>query len=37
MNKLEKLFTDFADVTAIGFGVKPNINKDSDEYIDYFG
>lgn len=36
MNKVEKFFNDFAEMTAMGFGLS-KINKDSDEYIDYFG
>ncbi len=37
MNKLERFFNDFAELTAVGFGLNNKIDKDSDEYIDYFG
>ena len=37
MNKVEKFFNDFAELTALGFGLGNKIEKDSDEYIDYFG
>ncbi|RCW52161.1 hypothetical protein DFR80_1344 [Halanaerobium sp. ST460_2HS_T2] len=37
MGKVEKFLNNFAEATVMGFGLAKNIDKDSDEYIDYFG
>jgi hypothetical protein len=37
MNKLERFFNDFAELTAVGFGLGKKVDKNSDQYIDYFG
>ena len=37
MNRVERFLNNFAETTAMGFGLSRNIDKDSDEYIDYFG
>ena len=36
MRRLENFVNNFAELTAMGFGLS-KIDKNSDEYIDYFG
>jgi hypothetical protein len=37
LNKIERFLNDFAELTSLGFGLGKKIDKNSDEYIDYFG
>lgn len=38
MTKFEKVVNDFAEIATMGFGINSkSLDKNSDEYIDYFG
>lgn len=38
MTRLEKMVNEMANIATMGFGINSkNFDKDSDEYIDYFG
>ena len=37
MKRFDKFVNKFAEVAAMGFGLENSIDKDSDEYIDYYG
>lgn len=37
MGKINNFINKFAEATAMGFGLDKKFDKDSDEYIDYFG
>jgi hypothetical protein len=37
VNKVQKFIDNVAEITALGFGLNRTFDKNSDEYIDYFG
>lgn len=37
MGKFNNFVNKFAEITSMGFGLNKDFDKDSDEYIDYFG
>ncbi len=37
MKKFNDFINDFAELTTMGFNFNKKIDKNSDEYIDYFG